>query len=396
MTGRTIGIMGRLLDQDDGLGVYSLYLLKEMFAQDRQTRYLIFLSSPKSKDLFKDLPNVQMCILRAPSKLLWDQVAVPLAARRLGAELIFNPKFSVPLLTRLPCVFVQQGSDWYANPGNYPWWDNIYIRLMLPMYSRKAVRTLAISQQTLDDLAKYTSIDTHRSVVSYAGIGPNFTAQRDEHALQRFREQYKLPDRYIFTVARVRHGGHTHLPEYPGGNNERLLRGYLQYRKNGGDLPFVVAGFEVEQYLRARGFTDAELKDVTFMGFVPNKQIHMGYQLATCFVLATLCESFGIPIVEAMATGCPAIVPTTGACPEIAAGSARLIDPFNEEDIATALLEVTRSEELRNSMRARGLKRAADFTWAETARRTLEVLHGVLESSKPRTLAGTGVGSPRT
>src|SRR5262249_37182374 len=150
------------------------------FAQDKQTRYVNFLSSPKSKDLFKDCPNVETHILWAPSKLLWDQAAVPLAARKHGVDLIFNPKFSVPLLTRIPTVFVQQGSDWYANPGNYPWWDNIYIRLMLPMYSRKAVRTLAISQQTLDDLVKYTSIDTSQSVVSYAGIGPNFTAQRDE------------------------------------------------------------------------------------------------------------------------------------------------------------------------------------------------------------------------
>jgi hypothetical protein len=102
---------------------------------------------------------------------------------------------------------------------------------MLPLYSRKAVRTLAISQQTLDDMATLTSIDTSQSVVSCAGVGANFTPERDEQALQRFRELYKLPERYIFTVARVRHGGHTHLPEYPGGNNERLLRGYLQYRK---------------------------------------------------------------------------------------------------------------------------------------------------------------------
>jgi glycosyltransferase involved in cell wall biosynthesis len=380
----TVGIMGRLLDQNDGLGVYSLNLLQKMFSLDRETRYLIFLNTAKSKDLFREFNNVECHVLAAPSKLLWDQVAVPLAARKYNVDLIFNPKFSVPLLTGRPCVFVQQGSDWYANPGNYPWWDNLYIRLMLPLYSRKAARTLSISQQTLDDLAKYAKIDVSRSVVSYAGVGPNFSTRQDPEALQRFRAEYRLPDRYILTVARAHHGGHTHLPEYPGGNNERLLRAYLQYRKRGGELPLVVAGFKIEDYLRARGFTDADLADVTFMGFVPNTQIHMAFQLAVCFVLATLCESFGIPIVEAMATGCAAIVPSTCACPEIADGSARLIDPLNEDDIANALWEVTASAELRMQLREKGLRRAQDFTWDETARRTLAVLANVMSEAHSR------------
>jgi glycosyltransferase involved in cell wall biosynthesis len=392
MNPQSIGIMGRLLDQDDGLGVYSLYLLREMFAQDERTRYVIFLASPKSQDLFRDFPNVESHVLYAPSKLLWDQVAVPMAAHKYDVGLIFNPKFSVPLFTRRPCVFVQQGSDWYANPRNYPWWDNIYIRLMLPWYSWKAARTLAISQQTLDDLARFTRIDVSQSVVSYAGVGANFTPQRDEDALRRFKSEYGLPDKFILTVARVRHGGHTHLPEYPGGNNERLLRAYLRYRQRGGKLPFVVAGYQVEEYLRARGFTDGDLEHVKFLGFVPNKKIHMAFQLAECFVLATLCESFGIPIVEAMATGCPAIVPTTGACSEIAAGAAKLIDPLKEHEIAAALWEVTASKDLRNDMRARGLKRAADFTWGETARRTLGVLHEVLATQKGRVAHANSLG----
>jgi glycosyltransferase involved in cell wall biosynthesis len=273
---------------------------------------------------------------------------------------------------------VQQGSDWYVNPQNYPWWDNIYIRLMLPLYSWKAARTLAISQTTLDDLAHCTRIDVHKSVVSYAGVGANFTAKRDERALEQFRAEYHLPERFILTVARVLHGAQRQMRLYPGGNNERLLRAYQRYRKEGGNLPFVVVGAHVQEYLRSRGFTDEDLRDVLFLGFVPNQRLHLAYQLAECFVLATLCESFGIPIVEAFACGCPAIVPNTCSAPEIAGGAAFLIDPRNEADIARAFTQVTTSEPLRRRLRELGLQRARTMTWKETARRTLAVLNEIV------------------
>lgn len=378
MPTRTIGVMGRLVDQNDGIGIYGQYLLRELLRMDSDTRYVIMLDTPKCEHMFREYSNAQVVVLPARSKLYWDQVVVLQAARKYDVDLIFNPKFSLPLLTRRPTVFVQQGSDWYVNPQNYPWWDNLYIRLMLPLYSFKATRTLSISQATLDDLAKHTCINVKNSVVSYAGVGANFTAERNAGALEGFRAEYRLPQRFILTVARVLHGGHKHLPPYPGGNNETLLRAYGRYRRAGGELPLVVVGARVDEYLRARGFSDADLEDVLFLGFVPNHRLHLAYQLAECFVLATLCESFGIPIVEALACGCPAIVPNTCAAPEIAGGAARLIDPRNEEDIARALAEVTASEALRARMREQGLRRAQTLSWKETAKRTLSVFNEIV------------------
>jgi glycosyltransferase involved in cell wall biosynthesis len=130
--------------------------------------------------------------------------------------------------------------------------------------------------------------------------------------------------------------------------------------------------------LRARGFTDADLEGVLFLGFVLNQRLHLAYQLAECFVLATLCESFGIPIVEALACGCPAIVPNTCAGPEIAGGAARLVDPRDEQDIARAIVEVTGSEELRRRMRELGFRRAQSLSWKETAKRTLSVFNDIV------------------
>lgn len=389
--------MGRLLDQNDGMGVYSQYLTRHLLELDPHTHYAILLRTPNRQDLFRAYANAETHVLPARSLLYWDQIVVARAARRLDVDLIFNPKFSVPFLSGRPSVFVHQGWDWYVNPRNYEWWDNLYIRLMLPLYDRKATRTLAISQATIEGMRRYAGLKLENCVVSYAGIGPNFTAHRDDAALERFRDEHALPERYILTVARAYHGGHNKQRPYPGGNTERLLRGYRRYRREGGTLPLVVIGFRIEEYLRSRGFHDEDLTDVRFLGFVPNAQMHLAYQAAECFVLATMCESFGIPILEALATGCPAVVPKTCASPEVAGGAARLIDPYAEEDIAQALLEVAGSPALRAQMRERGLHRARELTWRETARLTLQVFDEIVPrtpvSAPGRTVAASKPGS---
>ena len=380
---RTIGVMARLLDQQDGLGVYSRELLQHLFSLDTRTRYVVFLGSNRSEALFARFKHVATCVLPRSGKLWWDQVLVPRAARRYGVDLIFNPKFSLPLFTRTPGVFVHQSCDWYVNPGNYPWWDNLYIRLTLPLYCRKASGLLGISRATLTELTARTGMDLSAAVVTHAGVGPSFNPLRDPAALEQFRRQYSLPLRYVFTVARVLHTGLSRMPAYPGGNNERLVRAYRLYRELASQpLPLVVAGRGVREYLLARGFSAADLEGIQFLGYVPNDTLHRAYQLADCFVLATLCESFGIPILEALATGCPAIVPATGAAPEVAGGAARLIDPYDEHDIARALLEVSQSASLRAQLSLAGIKRSRAFGWTQAAQRVLQVFDAVLDARR--------------
>lgn len=366
--------MARGIDQPDGLGRYCEQVLRQLLALDPQTRYVIFLGSGQSCDRWTEFGNAQPHVIACPSKFIWDQVLVPVAAHRMKVDLLFNPKFSLPLLSRVPGVFVLQSSDWYVNPRNYPWWDNIYIRLMLPLYCRKASALLAISKTTLDELTRHMKMTLPQTGITYAGVAPEFTVAGDPGAQESFRKEYALPERFILTVARVLHTGHRGFPDYPGGNNERLLRAYRRYRQQTPHpLPLVVAGREIERYVRSRGFSDADLQGVHFIGFVPNERLAMAYQLADCFVLATLFESFGLPILEALATGCPAIVPSTGAGPEVAASAARLIDPYDESDIAAALLEVTGSDELRTRLARAGVVRARSFTWQQAAQRILAV-----------------------
>src|ERR1700756_5185292 len=97
--GRVICVMGRPLDQDDGIGVYTSELLRNMLTLDPNSRYVILLRTARHERLFDEFPNAETRVLPARIKTWWDQIVVPAAARRVKADLIFNPKFSIPLLS---------------------------------------------------------------------------------------------------------------------------------------------------------------------------------------------------------------------------------------------------------------------------------------------------------
>jgi glycosyltransferase involved in cell wall biosynthesis len=383
MRPRVICVMGRPLDQDDGIGVYTSQLLRHMLPLDSNSRYVILLRSAKHAHMFDEFRNAEVQILPGGSKTWWDQVTVPLAARRANADIIFNPKFSIPLVSGRPRVFVLHSSDWFVNPANYSWWDNVYIRLMLPIYCARATKLLSISKRAREDTVNYLHIDGSKVTLSFAAAGPHFRIITDRADLSAFAERYGLPPKFILTVARAYHTGHGGLPEYPGGNNERLLQAYRKYRGAGGALPLVVVGREIERYLRARGFDDEALEGVHFTGFIPNLEIVNAFNLAEFFVLATLYESFPLPLIEALSTGCPAVVPITGGCQDLAGDAARYVDPLNPDSIAETMLMVAASSELRQQMRLAGLERAKEFTWQKTAERTLAVLDSIVPPLAP-------------
>ena len=373
--------MGRILDQDDGLGVYAGNLLNHLFTLDQDSRYIVLLRTPRHVGAFKDFDNVEVEVIPARIKLLWDQVSVPLAARRYNADVIFNPKFSLPLLTKRAGVFVLHGSDWYVNPGNYEWWDNLYIRAMMPVYCRKARRLLAISQTIVDDLVKYAHVDPHKVTVSHAAPSEHFNPNPDKEELNIFSRRYCLPERFIFSVARAYHSGHGKQPPYTGGNIDTLIASYRMYRKKGGRHPLVIAGDRIREYLLSRGMDESLLRDVHFTGFIKHNEINLAYNLAEFFVLLTLYESFSLPLVEAMASGCPVIVSCTGACPEVSGGAACLVDPHDTEGISQAMLDMEKSSDMKQSLRKAGIERAGMFTWEHTAKLTMETLHEAADQS---------------
>jgi glycosyltransferase involved in cell wall biosynthesis len=376
-----IAIMMRAMDQDSGHQSIVMGLVENMLREARGDSFLLLYRAPRFFGRFSGYPNAREKLIGAPHKLLWDQVAVPYHAWKEKADIIFNPKFSVPLVSHCPVVMGLHEPAWWTWPEHYEWFDRTYIKMMLPLYVRKSRHLFPISQFVVDECRKYIPHSFDNATVVYPAPKGYMRRVEDRALLRKTRAKYGLPRRFILSVTRVDHPGLDNSHSFfPGKNVETTVRAFMRIREA---IPhdLVIGGRRVEEFLLHRGFTHEDLVRIHFMDFIPHEDLPAFLTLADLFVLPSFYESYAMSLVEAMACGCPAVVSRTGACPEITAGAALMADPHSSDDFSEKMLLVLKNNELHARLRRKALKRASFFDWSESARTVLDTIHRVVDEA---------------
>jgi glycosyltransferase involved in cell wall biosynthesis len=365
-----IGIMLRHYEQHGGgVRVYTRALLKHLFAQPGEHEYVLFFNNPSLLGTYAAVPQVTEVSVPGKSVLWWDQVSLPRELRRHGVNVLFNPKYSVPLTGRYPSVWVCHGLDWYVMPWASRYVDRLSHRHLVPRYAARSSAIVAVSEITKEHLTEFLRVPADRIATVYTGVGDEFRVRLASDRLSAVRERYKLPERYVLYAGAV----------YPPKNFRRLVQAYARVGPDLG-VSLVIAGGT------NRFLSEDELKEperlglgdwVRWAGWVDSETLPAFYQMAQALLLPSLFESFGLPILEAMASGCPVVTSNCYGSKEIAADAAALVDPMSVESIADGIRTVLTRPELRQNLVERGYRRSHDFTWERCARQTLDVLERV-------------------
>jgi len=365
-----IGIMLRHYDQHGGgVKVYTRALLRHILRCAGSHELVFFYRSPNAAGDFRGQPRVQEVVVAGRSAFLWDQASLPRAVRKLGIDVLFNPKYSIPLTVRCPTAWVCHGLDWYVMPWASRWIDRLSHRYMVPRYAAKADAIVAVSEVTRQHVMQYLNVPADRVHTVYTGIDDAFRTALDAETLASVRQKYQLPDRFLLYAGAV----------YPPKNFTRLIQAYAKVGPTLG-LPLVIAGGE------NRFLSEHELKEperlnlgdwVRWAGWVENTTLPAFYQMAQALLLPSLFESFGLPILEAMASGCPVVTSNCYGSKEVAGDAAVLVDPESVDAIATGISRAVTDQALREQLIQRGRERAQEFTWDRCASQTLAVLEGI-------------------
>jgi len=379
-----VAVMMRPIDQDSGFQAYVLGLVEALLNFDDPHTYLLLYRTPKWIGRFASSPKVKEILVTAPHKLLWDQAAVPWHAWRERADIIFNPKFSVPFVAHCPVVMgLQEPAPW-AWPEHYERFDVFYQRLMLPLYCRRAAHLFPMAQWILDENRKYLGLPLRDATVTRPAPHKHLAPVEGREALEEFRARWKLPARFLLGVTRVDHPGLDRSTSfYPGKNPQIALRAFLQLRDR---IPhdLVFAGRRVRDFLLQLGFTESDLARVHFLDFVPFEELPKLYTLAEVAVHVPHYEGFGFGLMGGLACGCPTVTSTLGASAEVVGDASLLADPFDAGDVAEKIMRLIENPDLRAQLRAKGMQRMRELTWEKTARLTLKGLGLAVEGSRSR------------
>jgi glycosyltransferase involved in cell wall biosynthesis len=244
-----------------------------------------------------------------------------------------------------------------------------YLNLTLPLYCRRASHIIAISECTRRDLAAAYDLPPEKITVIHEAADPCFRPQPSE-AVDSVRARYDLPDRYLLFVGTIE----------PRKNLTRLLDAFEALYAEGLTDGLVIVGKRGWLYgdFFARLERSPARDAVLFPGYVPDEDLPSIYTGAQSLVLPSLYEGCGLPVLEAMACGAPAACSDTSSLPEMAGDAALLFDPRDADAIAAALRRLLSDASLRESLRQRGLERAATFSWNRVAAETKAVYDAVL------------------
>jgi glycosyltransferase involved in cell wall biosynthesis len=366
-----IGLMLRAIAEKGGVGVYTRYLAEELLAMDRQNEYVLFYPDASYVGRFAHYPNVTERVVTAPHKALWDQVAVPYWCWKERVDVVFHPKFTVPLLAPCKSIMVLHGAGWIMDEFKQFWnkLDVQYIRLFMPLYCRRASAILSVSHLTTETFNRVIGVPEGKIRTVYFAPGKHFRRVTNNERLQHVKDKYQLPDRFILTLSRYDGGARKNI----GGVLEafKLLHGSTPHK-------LVVGGKNCDRF--AADFAlppDGYGADIVFPGWIDQEDLPAVYSLADLYVYPSRLEAFPIPITEAMACGTPIVTADANGLKEIAGEAALFVDADKPQAIRDAMHRVLTVPAVAEQLSQAGRTRSALFSWERCARETLEAIESV-------------------
>ena len=358
-----------------GMDYVVLQEIKELQQMDSENEYYVFVK-PGEDRCVESTRNVHVVELNCPSYPLWEQWALPRAAKSYGVDMLHCTSNTAPIWCDIPLVLTlhdiifleprdKQNHSLYQNMG----W--LYRRLDVPRILDRCRRIITVSNFEMENIITKLNIPRERMTMIYNGYNEWFMPMEKSTLPSALSQKLTANDYFFFL-------GNTD----PKKNTERTLVAYSEYLKRSNVRRKLLMADLDQEYLNGiieRNHIENIRQHLVMPGYIVNSDLPSIYNNAFAFLYTSLRESFGIPLLEAMACGTPVITSNTSSMPEIGGKDAILVNPESSEDITGMMLRLETDQAFYKRQQEVGLERARLFSWRKTTENLLKLYQEVYQ-----------------
>ncbi len=352
--------------QRTGTEAYAYYLIQALLplAVSQGHRLRLYFNQPPPPDLFPEVRGVEQVIIPFPR--LWTHIRLAWELRQRPPDLFFTPAHVIPAPYRGISVATVHDLGFHHFPEAHPRRQLAYLRWSTRHNSRVSRRVVADSQATQADLIEIDGIPAGKIDVIYPGLDPAMMPVTDPVRLAAAQGKYGIRAPYLLTVGTLQ----------PRKNLVRLIQAY---RASGLPHQLVLAGKIgwlsqpiLDEIGRLEAVSEGYQPSIHLPGFVDDGDKGALLSGATALLYPSLYEGFGFPLLEAQACGTAVLCADSSSLPEIAAGSAMLVDPLDTQAMTAAIQRIAADTNLRHNLVDLGFENVKRFSWHDAAVRLLE------------------------
>jgi len=343
---------------------YSYHLISYLSKIDKTNEYWLY----TRKDAF-DLPlnlstNFYVKILSWPVKYIWTHLRLSWEMLINPPDILFVPAHSVPLFHRSRCVVTIHDLGFLHNPEIYQTLARFYHRFSAWWSIKFAKRIITISQFTKNDILNRFNVSSDKIAVMPLGFDKSkYRIIQDKSLLTQIKEKYNFNKPFFFYIGRLEKKKNIKL----------LVAAFELFLSHNPDFNLVLAGclgFGGDDILKAIHHNDK----IKYLEYIAEEDVPVILNLARAFIFPSLFEGFGLPVIQAMACGCPVICSNTTSLPEIGGQAAWYFEPDNKSELVALLKRINVDFAARQTLVNQGLKHAEQFDWLKVAEKTLKFL----------------------
>ncbi len=373
-----IAVNTRLLIKNklEGIGWFTKEVLERIVKNNPQHEFIFFFDR-KFDPSFIFADNVTPIVLAPQARhpilfILWFEVSVRRALKKHQPDVFLSPDGYLSLLSKKKQIAVIHDINFEFFPQFLPVGARIYLRYFFPKFAQKAERIITVSEFSKKEIEEQYHIDAAKVDVAYNGVANEYQPIPIEEA-KNVRWHYTRGIPYFVYVGALQ----------PRKNIEFLLKAYEAFRKKTETPHRLVIVGEKKWWSskHEQTYQNMQFKDeVIFTGRLDLDELAKVVAASLALVYVSFYEGFGIPVVEGMKSGVPVICSNLSSMPEVAGDAALLVNPYDEESIAEAMLSLHQSPALQKELRTKGIERASIFSWDRTAK---NVWNSILKVHQP-------------